>query len=415
MRKYRMSQKMPEKWFHIKLGEFLTELRERNKSNNHNAKSVLSVTNKSGFVISEEFFERKVFSKDLSNYKIVRKGQFAYNPSRVNVGSIARLKKIDSGLLSPMYFVFETKKGLHGTYLDHWISSQRFRNLVKANTQGTVRDSLNFSALAGFPFILPPLPEQRKIADILSSIDTLIEKTQAVINQTQTLKKALMQELFTRGIPGRHKKFKKTELGRIPEEWKAARIMEVAKIRYGLGQPPQLDEKGVPMIRATDIKDGKIDVENLQKVDRKAIPQFKDVYLKKNDLLVVRSGAYTGDIGFVNRTCEGFVAGYDLVVRPNQSIESKYLLYYLLSPTIQKGYFQVNKSRSAQPHLNAKEVGETKIPLPLLSEQKEIAKIISLIDRIIEVESCTIEQCIELKLALMQVLLTGEARVKVKM
>lgn len=160
-------KKVPQGWRYIKLGEYLKELSERHNSSSNNDIPVLSVTNRPGFTVSEEFFDRKVFSKDLSNYKIVRKGQFAYNPSRVNVGSIARLKEFDKGLLSPMYVAFETKGGLNGSYLDYWISSQRFRNLVKASTQGSVRDSLNFSALAEFPFNLPPETEQRKIVSIL--------------------------------------------------------------------------------------------------------------------------------------------------------------------------------------------------------------------------------------------------------
>jgi len=400
-------------WIRIKLGEYLKELSERHNTSSNSDTPVLSVTNRRGFVASEEFFDKKVFSKDLSNYKVVHKGQFAYNPSRVNVGSISRLKEFDKGLLSPMYVVFEAMDGLDGLYLHYWISSQRFRNLVKASTQGSVRDSLNFSALAEFPFVLPPEVEQRKIVSILACVDSVIDKTQAIIDQTQTLKKGLTQELFTRGIPGRHKKFKKTKIGEIPEEWGVVKLKEIAKVFYGLGQPPSLDSKGVPMVRATNIKEGEIFTENLIKIDEKLIPPSKNVYLKKDDILVVRSGAYTGDIGYVDKNIEGCIAGYDLIVRIGKYILAKYLVYYLLSPTIQEGYFKTCKSRSAQPHLNSNEVEMAKIPLAPVDEQKKICNLLSEIEKYIRIEKHKINQIINLKSALMQVLLTGKVRVKV--
>ena len=409
MRKYRMSQKMPEKWFHIKLGEFLTELRERNKSNNHNVGSVLSVTNKSGFVISEEFFQRKVFSKDLTNYKIVRKGQFAYNPSRVNVGSIARLKKIDSGLLSPMYFVFETKNGLDGTYLDHWISSRRFRNLVKANTQGTVRDSLNFSALAGFPFILPPLPEQRKIADILSSIDTFIEKTQVVINQTQTLKKALMQELFTRGIPGRHKKFKKTELGRIPEEWRQCILGEHSKILSG-GTPITKVEKywegKIPWITSADIL-GMHEIYQKRFITKEAIEESATNLIPKDSIIVVtRVGL--GKVA-INRFDLCISQDSQGVIPDRKIFCLEYLAYYL---GIAAQRFITRNQGTAIKGVLKQDLLSLIVSLPSFEEQNSIADILVSFDSRIELEVKRLKEIVNFKFALMQILLNKKVKIQ---
>ena len=83
--------RIPVDWEAINLGDYLREISVRNSPVNTNL-PVLSVTNTQGFVTSESYFDRKVYSKDLSNYKIVHKDQFAYNPSRINVGSIAQLK-----------------------------------------------------------------------------------------------------------------------------------------------------------------------------------------------------------------------------------------------------------------------------------------------------------------------------------
>jgi len=105
------------------LGKFITEVSDRNK--NGEIKNVLSVTNSKGFINQAEQFEREVASADVSNYKIVRKGQFAYNPSRVNVGSLDLLRKFDIGILSPMYVVFEIdQKNLIPEYLFYFTSGQ---------------------------------------------------------------------------------------------------------------------------------------------------------------------------------------------------------------------------------------------------------------------------------------------------
>lgn len=93
-------------WKKIKLKEVLKEINERNKE--ENITNVLSVTNSRGFIEQSEYFEGTVHSENISNYKIVKKNQFAYNPSRVDVGSIDLLEKYEEGVLSPMYVIFET-------------------------------------------------------------------------------------------------------------------------------------------------------------------------------------------------------------------------------------------------------------------------------------------------------------------
>lgn len=149
-----MSKAIPEGWKKVRLGDCLREVKSRNGS--HLDVPVLSVTNTQGFVLSDEYFGRKVYSKNLKNYKVVRKGQFAYNPSRLNVGSLARLKNYEAGLLSPMYVIFKTLSDINGNFLAYWLSSGKTKNLIKTSTQGTARDSVNYSALASFKVDLPP-------------------------------------------------------------------------------------------------------------------------------------------------------------------------------------------------------------------------------------------------------------------
>jgi type I restriction enzyme S subunit len=220
----------------------------------------------------------------------------------------------------------------------------------------------------------------------------------------------MMQRLLTRGIG--HKKFKKTEIGEIPAEWKMGKLKEIASVRYGLGQPPAIDENGVPMIRATNIHQGEINKTGMILVKRDAIPLSKNALLREGEIIVVRSGAYTGDIGLITKEWEGSVAGYDLVVTPLNRINSIFLTSYLLSNIIQKGYFASLRERSAQPHLNSLQVEETPVILPSLPEQKKIAEILSAVDLEIKQEEIKKQNLETLKKSLMQILLTGKVRVK---
>ncbi|TRW48925.1 restriction endonuclease subunit S [Aliidiomarina halalkaliphila] len=183
-------------WKEVRLKELLTEEKSRNRDNKIDR--VLSVTNHSGFVLPEDQFSKRVASENVRNYKIVRKGQYGYNPSRLNVGSFARLDSYDNGLLSPMYVVFSVKEGLLcSDYFLNWMSSNEAKQRIVGSTQGSVRDSVGFDALCRLPFKLPLMDEQRKIASVLSISDGEIINLQQKIDALKQEKKALMQQLLT--------------------------------------------------------------------------------------------------------------------------------------------------------------------------------------------------------------------------
>jgi len=178
------------------IGHYLNEVSERNK--NRKILSVLSVTNSRGFINQSEQFGRAVASEDVSNYKIVRKGQFAYNPSRVNVGSIDMLSSFEEGILSPMYVVFETNNNeLLPEYLYYHIKSNWFTGHIPMFVQGSVRDSLSFDGLSGMKFFIPSIDEQTAIANILQSADKEIQLLKFKLEKLKEQKKGLMQVLLT--------------------------------------------------------------------------------------------------------------------------------------------------------------------------------------------------------------------------
>lgn len=178
-----------------KLKDYISEIKVKNKDNKETR--ILSVTNRQGFILQEEKFDRIIASNDLSNYKIVKKGQFAYNPSRVNVGSLDLLTNFDSGLLSPMYVIFECNDDLDKDYLYQFLKSNMFLKYIPRLLQGSVRDSLSFEALQQVRIFIPKVEEQKSIANILKTSDKEIKLLSKEIELLKEQKKGLMQLLLT--------------------------------------------------------------------------------------------------------------------------------------------------------------------------------------------------------------------------
>lgn len=183
-------------WQETKLGSLLEEKSKRNKK--LRITRVLSVTNTRGFILPKEQFARNVASADLSNYKIVQKGDFAYNPSRINVGSISFLDSFENGILSPMYVVFSCSAKLSYFYFKHWIKTGEFISKVSHAAQGSVRSTVDFSSLSTIKIKYPTsLFEQQAIAEVFSSANKEIYLLKQKLAKLEEQKKGLMQALLT--------------------------------------------------------------------------------------------------------------------------------------------------------------------------------------------------------------------------
>lgn len=170
--------------------------------------------------------------------------------------------------------------------------------------------------------------------------------------------------------------------------WTYIRLKHVARVGYGLGQPPDLSESGIAILRATNITHGKITPEGLIFAAKENLPLDRAPLLSEGEILVVRSGAYTGDSALVTGTWAGSAPGYDLRVSP-MSAEPRYLAYCMLS-TVTLDQVDLAKNRAAQPHLNAEDLGDVTISVPSFDEQRRIADFL-------DAETAQIDQLISLQ------------------
>jgi len=286
---------------------------------------------------------------------------------------------------------------------------------ISSNLPNPAQPNFGPFHLKQIKILRPTQKEQQKMASIFSNIDETIQNTDRLIDQTKLLKKGMTKKLFKKGLG--HSKFKKIKWYykkeiEIPADWNVSELKKLAKIRYGLSQPPPLDENGIQMIRATDIKFGKIIKNKPIKILKSSIPISRSPYLSEGEIIVVRSGVYSGDVGLVTKDFADSIAGYDLVVTPTNDLDSEYLLEYLLSPLVQN-YFQNLSSRSAQSHLNSKQVGDALTLIPKKKEQQKIASTLTNFNSKIQNLESKKSTLVILKKGLMQKLLTGKIRVKV--
>ena len=182
-----------EKYTETKLKYILKKWTEKNKNNEYDY--VESVSNKHGFISQNEQFEdRNVASKDKSNYYVIRKNVFAYNPSRLDVGSLALKDNDLVSLVSPLYECFTTNQNVY--FMLEWFDSKEFKKGTFSKFEGGVRNTLSFTNLCEINISLPSITEQDKIANILMTFNNKLIYENEKLKQLKNLKKGLIQNMF---------------------------------------------------------------------------------------------------------------------------------------------------------------------------------------------------------------------------
>lgn len=176
----------------VRLGDYIQEYSVKNKSNENIP--VYSVTNTQGFCM--DYFGKEVASKDKTTYKIVPRGCFAYNPSRINVGSVDWQRHEDRVIVSPLYNVFSVSDSLNKQYLYYYLKSNVTLHYIKAAATGSVRDNLKLAMLYEFSINLPSIEEQRRIVSTLDKLQSIITHRKQQLEKLDLLIKAQFVEMF---------------------------------------------------------------------------------------------------------------------------------------------------------------------------------------------------------------------------
>jgi len=185
------------KWEKKKLGELTYKTGKKNKGST--PYPIYSINNREGFLPQGDQFEGVDSNSrgyDISLYKIIEEKTFAYNPARINVGSIGFSGDLKDIIISSLYVCFKTKQGVEDAYLLHYLKTFQFNKSVLQNVEGGVRDYLFYENFSNIKINLPSNKEQLKIANFLSAIDDKINHTQKQVEKAEVWKKGLMQQMF---------------------------------------------------------------------------------------------------------------------------------------------------------------------------------------------------------------------------
>jgi len=293
-------------------------------------------------------------------------------------------------------------------------ASEYINTRIGFRIEKTSIPQLTAPKLAKYKIPLPPLPEQKKIAEILSTVDEAIEKVDESIAKTERLKKGLMQELLTKGIG--HKEFKDTEIGRIPKEWEVVRLESlINEVKKGFASGKR-DENGIVQIRMNNVTtDGLLILDSYLKVP---VPDnVNDWILEDGDFLFNNTNSY--DLVGKSTIFKGvpfpctFSNHFTRIRFRNNLVLPEIILYHFLI-LWEKGYFKSVAIRHVgQSAVHTKYLLKLKLPLPPLPEQQKIAEILSTVDKRLVLLRNKKEKMERIKKGLMNDLLTGKRRVKV--
>jgi type I restriction enzyme S subunit len=267
----------------------------------------------------------------------------------------------------------------NGAFIKRLFDSVYVKGCVEVRANGLTRVGLGQYEINNLDLPFPPLPEQTVIAAFLdretAKIDGLIAEQRRLMELLKEKRQAVISHAVTKGL-NPHAKMKPSGvewLGDVPEHWEIVRIKRVATIRYGIGEPPKYHDNGTPLIRATNIHAGKLFAEGMVFVDPTEIPEQRIVWLAAGDIIVVRSGAYTGDSAIIPDGFGPCIAGFDMVLKCHTA-RPEFVQFALLSKYLKEGQLDLEKMRAAQPHLNAEELGSCILAMPNSKEQDAVTK-----------------------------------------
>lgn len=304
-------------------------------------------------------------------------------------------------------------------FVHDMINAHSFRSQAELNSSGTTRKRIGLTQLRELTFPCPPLPEQQKIAAILTSVDDVIEKTQAQINKLKDLKTGMMQELLTRGVgvDGKpHTEFKDSSVGRIPKAWDVVQISELCTdvVDCVNKTAPVVDYKTpYKMLRTTNIKNGRVDTDNVRCVTKETYHTWtRRMKPESGDLIFTRE-APVGECGVLKDSKGVFLGQRTMMYRANKTkTSSGYLMYSLMSEYGQK-QLENFSGGSTVPHMRVPDCSKILIKLPSLKEQRIIVDSLNSLNFSRQKKEQKVSKLSSLKKALMQDLLTGKVRVNV--
>ena len=411
-----MSSVVPEGWSKLMLGQigtFSTSSVDKKSKDEETLVSLLNYMDiyRNSVLSSSYPFQSVTAPAKQVTSSSVRNGDVFFTPSSETPDDIGHSAVFigDAESLVHSYHTIRFRPAANNHFDDNYkafaFKGEETYEYFRKRATGSTRFTVSLPIFNELEVLCPPLPEQKKIASILTSVDEVIENTQKQIDKLQDLKKATMNELLTKGIG--HTEFKDSVLGRIPKSWEVAQIGDVTSFSQGIQVDVEQhhetkDDSKVRFVRISDYT----------KLDE--TPRYIDSafalkgLVEKDDVVMIRYG----EAGRVCRGIVGAIANNLFTIRPSPRLLKDYLYHHCASEEIRSKVEALSAS-SAMPAVSFSSLRTLKLKIPPVDEQDLIVSAISSLDRSIEIHSQKLHQTQSLKKSLMQDLLTGKVRVTV--
>jgi len=400
--------KIPKEWKVVRLRDVLNLLRnglvaKQNKDGKGIAITRIETISEERIDVEKVGYIEEISEKEIAEYRL-RHGDilFSHINSLEHIGKTAIYNGDPPLLLHGMNLLLlrPQKTIVNPYYLLYLLKHPRAKAIFKRMSKKAVNQaSINQTELGKLRIPLPPLSEQKKIAEILSTVDEAIEKVDEAITKTERLKKGLMQELLTKGIG--HMEFKDTEIGKIPKEWEVVKLIDAADYINGYAfSPKDWKDEGLPIIRIQNLNDPEAEFNYFDgEIDNRYI-------VENGDLLF----SWSATIGvYIWKGGKAVLNQHIFKVVPKNNV-NKFYLYYALFLAIEQLKNRIHGS--TMKHFKRGELKTAFIPLPPLPEQQKIAEILSTVDKRLELLKSKKEKLLSIKKGLINDLLIGRRRVR---
>lgn len=385
-------------WEEKKLSDIFVERREMQCIDDEY--KLLSFTIEQGVINPEDkkTNKRDFLMKDKASKKFLRTeyNDIIYNPANLKYGAINR-NKLGKGLLSPIYAIFFTEQ--NAVFMESVVRNPDFIKRSLKYLEGTViklmtlkpRDFLRIKSY------IPSIPEQQKIAEFLSTIDTVIEKQKETVSAWEERKKGVMQKLFSQEV-----RFKADDGSEFPD-WEEKKLGDCCSLITKGTTPKEYPENGdVNFVRIDCIENGSINISKCLKINEQIHNgELARSVLKENDLLCSIAGAL-GVVTVVTKDILPANTNQALAILRLYESENVQYISKTLSSYIMEKYIRECKTVGAQPNLSLGQMRDLIIPYPCSDEQQKIADCLSSLDEVIEKQKATLAAWEELKKGLLQ-------------
>lgn len=416
---------IPKDWELKKLGDIGETIIGLTYSPNDVSESGTLVLRSSNIYSNRLKYDDNVFVNKKINERIINKeGDILIcvrNGSRRLIGKCALIKGRAVGETFGAFMSMYRSK--HNSYIFHVLQSDFIKVQIEQHIGATINQITN-NNLNNFEFPCPPLPQQQKIAQILTTCDAVIEKTEAAIAKYQAMKQGMMHDLFTRGIDVNTGKlrpkqedepqlYKESELGWIPNEWKVKKLEEITNYVDYRGKTPPKTDKGIFLITAKNIKQGFIDYEN----SKEYIPEFAYRSAMSRGIpeigdVLITTEAPMGNVAQIN--FEGLALAQRVIKYrciPSE-MYNNFLKHSMMSEYFQRE-LEAESTGSTVKGIKGSRLHQLNVFKPELKEQEKIIQSIAPLELKLQTEQSALSKYQQLKTGLMQDLLSGKVEVKV--